>query len=91
MRGSKCDEYCIFLGELFRFTKKFSSLLTLFEIFLPQLLMMFSTNLNYSVICSFTKRVYKIAMKNASIPKHFLEVTKGIERLLQNALDKLRF
>ena len=23
MRGSKCDEYCIFLWEIFRFTKKF--------------------------------------------------------------------
>ena len=39
----------------------------------------------------FIKRVYKIAIKNASIPKHFLEVTKGIKRLQQNALDKLRF
>ena len=29
MRGSKCDEYCIFFWELVRFTKKFLFLLTL--------------------------------------------------------------
>ena len=52
---------------------------------------MFSANLNQSAICSFTKRVYKIAIKRDSSPKHFLEVTKEIERLQQNALDKLRF
>ena len=37
------------------------------------------------------KRVYKIAIKRVSSPKHFLEVTTGIERLQQNALDRLRF
>ena len=52
---------------------------------------MFSDDLNSSVICSFTKRVYEIAIKRDSSPKRFLEVTKGIERLQQNDLDKLRF
>ena len=33
----------------------------------------------------------KIAIKRDCSPKHFLEVTKGIERLQQNAIDKLRF
>ena len=30
-------------------------------------------------------------IKEDSKPKYFLEVTKGMERLQQNALDKLRF
>ena len=62
-----------------------------FEIFLPQPPIMFSTDFNLSVICSFTKKVYKIAMKRDSSPEHFLEVIKGIEHLQQNALNKLRF
>ena len=44
-----------------------------------------------SLICSFAKRVYKIATKRDSSPKHFLKVIKGIERLQQKALDKHRF
>ena len=52
---------------------------------------MASTDLNLSEICSFTKRVYKIAIKRDSNPKLFVKVTKGIEHLQQNALDKLRF
>ena len=49
MRGSKCDEYCIILKELFRFTKKYLSLRPcsfFFKICLPQLPVMFSTDLN---------------------------------------------
>ena len=40
-------------------------------------------------IPSFTKKACKFAVKKDS--KIFLEVTKGIERLQQNALVKLRF
>ena len=40
---------------------------------------------------SFTKRGYKIDIKRDSTAKKFLEVTKGIEHLQQNVLDKLRF
>ena len=43
------------------------------------------------VICSFNKRVHKIAIKRDSSPKHLLEVTKGIEDLQQNVLAKLRY
>ena len=83
-----------FYENFFRFTKKFLPLLItqlFFEIFLAQPPAMFSTDFNWSVICSFTKRVWKISIKRDSTPKHFLEVTKGIERLQQNASDKLRF
>ena len=38
---------------------------------------------------SFTKKACKFVMKRDS--KNFLEVAKGIERLLQNSLAKLRF
>ena len=31
------------------------------------------------ILYSFTKRVYKIAIKRNAVPKHFLEVTKGID------------
>ena len=48
-----------------------------YEMFLPQPPVMFSTDFDYS--------------KRDSGPKHFLEVTEGIELLQQNALDKLRF
>ena len=49
MRGSKCDEYIIFLRELFHFPKKFLFLLTrqpFFGMFLPSLPLMFSTDLS---------------------------------------------
>ena len=94
MQGSKCDEYCIFLSELFCCTESFLSLLTqqlFFKIFLSQIPMMFSTDLNQSVIYSFTQRVYKIAIKRDSSPKYFPEVTKEIEHLQQNTLDKTVF
>ena len=94
MRGSKCDEYCIFLRNLFLFYKNVLSPLhsvAFFAIFLLQIPVMFLTHLYKSVICSFTKRGYKIVITRNSSAKKFLEVTKGIERLQQNALDKLRF
>ena len=81
MQGSKCDEYCIFLWELrFLFILQkisfsFWPCSFFFEIFLPQLPVMFSTDLR-QLICSFNKRAYKIAIKRDSVPKHFLEVTK---------------
>ena len=84
-----------FYENFFGFTKKILPLfiMQLFfsKYFLPQPPVMFSTDFNQSVICSFTKRVQKIAIKRGSSPKHFLEATKGIERLQQNASDKLRF
>ena len=48
MRGSKCHKYYIFLWKLFRFAKKFLSFdsVAFFEIFLPQLPVMFSSDLN---------------------------------------------
>ena len=49
---------------------------------------MFSTDLRY-VICSFTKKACKFAIKRDS--KNFLEVTKRMERLQQNSLVKVRF
>ena len=51
----------------------------------------FLTHLYKSVICSFNKRCSKIVIKRNSSAKFFLKVTKGIECLQQNALDKLRF
>ena len=44
-----------------------------------------------SVMCSFAKRCYKIVIKRNSSANRLLEVTKGIARLQQNALDKLHF
>ena len=41
---------------------------------------------------SFTKKAWKcVHLSMCSDPKNFLEVAKGIERLQQNALFKLRF
>ena len=57
-----------------------------FAIFLLQPPVMFLTHLYKSVMCRFTKRCYKIVIKINSSAKKFVEVTKGIERLQQNAL-----
>ena len=49
LQGSKCDGDCIFFENFFRFAKNFLPLLILwgfFEIFLPQLPVMFSTDLH---------------------------------------------
>ena len=84
-----------FYENFFCFTKKILPLfiMQLFfsKYFLPQPPVMFSTDFDYSVICRFTKGVQKIAMKRDSSPKHVLEITKGKERLQQNASGKLRF
>ena len=53
-----------------------------FEIFLPQSLM-FSTDLNQSIICSFTKKLVKLLKRLK--PKKLSEVTKPIKRLQQHA------
>ena len=42
------------------------------------------------MISTFTKKACKFAVKRDSIPKFFLEVSKGIERL-QNAFDEIHF
>ena len=60
------------------------------EIFLFQPPVMFLTQLDKREY-NFTKRGYKIDIKRDSTAKKFLEVTKGIEHLQQNVLDKLRF
>ena len=62
-----------------------------FKIFLRKHTLMFSTYLHQSLICSVTKKACKFAIKRGSSPKIFLEVTKGIDLLQQNALDKLCF
>ena len=83
-----------FYKIFFCFTKSFFPVFTVylfFAIFLLQPPVMFLTHLEKSVICSFTKRCYKIVIKKNSSAKKFLEVAKGIERVQQNALDKLRF
>ena len=72
--------------QFFRFTKKFFPLLTLyafFQIFLPQLTVMFSTDL-YQSVCSFIEIACEFAIKRDS--KNFVEFTKGIERLQQKTL-----
>ena len=52
---------------------------------------MFSTDLHQSSICSVTNKACNFAIKRDSSLKIFLEVTKGIDLLQQNTLDKLRF
>ena len=47
---------------------------------------MFSTDFHQSLICSVTKNACKFAIKRDSSPKIFLEVTKGIDLLQQNAV-----
>ena len=67
------------------FAKKFVTLLTLqffFEIFLPQPPVMLSTDLHWSITCSFTKKACKFAIKRDSSRK---------KCQTQNALDKLHF
>ena len=49
LQGGKCDGDCIFFQTFFHFVKRFLSLLTLqvlFEMFLPQSPVMFSTDLH---------------------------------------------
>ena len=80
----------IFIKSFFVLQKRSfpSSPCTLFfAIFLLQPPVMFLTHLYKSIICSFTKRCYKIVIKRNSSAKKFLEVTKGIERFQQNAID----
>ena len=94
MQGSKCDECGIFLQNLFLFYKNVLSRLhpiAFFHNIFSSTPVMFLTHLYKSLTSSFTKRCYKIFIKRNSSAKKFLEVTKGIERLQQNALDKLRF
>ena len=94
LQGSKCDILCIFLWELFSYYENIPTPLDpvgCFEIFLPKHPVMFSTDLHYSLICSVTKKACIFAIKKDSSPKTFLEVTKGIDHLQQNALEKLRF
>ena len=52
---------------------------------------MFSTDFHQSLIYSFAKATFEFTIKGDSSQKNFLEVTKGIERLQQNALNKLCF
>ena len=52
---------------------------------------MFSTDPHRSLICSVTKKACKFAINRDSSPKIFLEVTKRIDLLQQDTLDKLRF
>ena len=73
--GSKCDAYCMFLRELVSLFVFLSSLL-FFEIFLSHHPVMFSTDFQKSIICSFTKKACKFAIKRDSNPKKFLEVAK---------------
>ena len=95
MRGSKCDEHCIFLWNLFLFHKNVLSPLYpvafFFAIFLLQPHAMFLTHLYKSVICSFTKRGYKFVITRNSSAQKFLEVNKGIERLQQKRLRQTPF
>ena len=95
MWDSKCDEYWIFLWEFFSFYEKDPSPLDhvafFSKYFYLNLPWYFQLILISQLICSFTKRVQKIAIKRDSSPKHVLEVIKGIEHLQQNASDKLHF
>ena len=69
LQVSKCDGDCIFLWELFSFYENFPSPLdpeVFLEIFLPETPPMFLTDLHWSIICSFTKKACKSAIKRDS-------------------------
>ena len=77
----------IFMRIFFALRKSsFPSWLTMLvfsEVFLPQYLVMSSTDLHWPIICSFTKK--------ACTQKICLEIPKGIERLQQKRLCQFPF